>query len=184
MRRLMTMAALALLLLAGGAQAQHVGVGGGIGAWSTSRGMEASDVATSLTATTTGLAAETLRTWTIQPGTMLTKPGFRLVAMATALNNANAKTLTVRVNGTSVGSLAAPTSAATSISLEVECWVRSATVLQCDRTNRTEAGVLSGGTAPATVDLAAAITVIVQGTTPTAAGDMTLVAFTSYFFRP
>jgi hypothetical protein len=183
MRRTWIMALLALLLAAG-AGAQGLGQGPGLWSSSTQRGLEAADVATSLTATTTGTGAQTLRTWTIPAGAMLTKPGFRLIAFATALNNANAKTFNVRANGVALASVALPTNAATSATVEVECWVRSATQLQCKRFNGTEGGVIGGGTSPVTVDFAAAIEITVEGVTPGAAGDLTLVAFASYFFRP
>jgi hypothetical protein len=184
MRRTWIMALLAVLLAAG-AEAQGT-LGGGPYLWSSStqRGLEAADVATSLTATTTGTAPETLRTWTIPAGVLTSRPGFRLVAVATTVNNANTKTLTVRVGGAAVCAYALTTGVAASGQCEVECWVRSATQLQCRHFRINEAGNINAGTAPVTVDFAAAIPVLAQGTTNAAAGDMTLVSFTSYFFRP
>jgi hypothetical protein len=176
--------ALLVLLLAAGAQAQMVGGGPYLWSSSTQRGLEAADVATSLTDTTTGLVAQTLRTWNIEAGALLSKPGFTITAWAATAANGNSKTLVIKVGGTGV-CVRSTTTASDAVFCSAECTVESSTSLTC----RATAGMTSSVTTYQTVttiaalNFAAAIPVLVQGTTATAAGDLTLTSSKAYFFR-
>jgi hypothetical protein len=186
MRRIMGLALLVLLMAAGAGAQPTLGQGGGLWSSGPPSGLQAADIATSLSLPTTGTVIQTLHSWTIPAGSLLSRPGFKHTAWATTAANGNAKVLWVKLGSTFICGRTV-TNASDHVACDTECFVASSTSLAC----RTMTGNSSSPTGDAQnlnivtgLNFAAAIPLQVQSTTATAAGDLTLVLSTAYFFRP
>jgi hypothetical protein len=175
MRKLL-IAALLAVLWAGTAQAQGLGPGIQYTPDPMQQGTVRPIVNKTVDVATGGTAQETLYTLTI-PANTFDKVGtmVRVVATATPVNNANAKSLALRDTGTT-GTSTCTTSTANYCVLDV-------TLMRVNANTYTTI-VPAGSYAAATPrDFTAAMTWLVQGTTPTSAADLTLRQVTVYVIK-
>lgn len=149
-------------------------------------GLEAGIVAISLAITTATTSAETMYSYTIPAGALISYPGFRVMSFADSANNANAKTFTLRFGaaGPAIAGLAMSVGPNTIGGIVADCFVATSSTIICLHNRTTAAGTNGMSASSLAFDPAVANTLIVQGTTPTAAGDLTLRSFALYFFRP
>jgi hypothetical protein len=147
----------------------------GIGAWSSESWAPLLNTAPDTA--TTGTSEETLYTITI-PANTFDKVGtaVRIQAIASLVNNANTKSLRLRDTGT-LGFIACITSAATNCVIDLVLVRTNSNSYVPYGTSWSGNGATAAASASTSVtprDFTGAITVLVQGTTATAAADMVL----------